>query len=339
MHIGHELEILVSEIFSKYGFKTDRQGHKKIHYYDVHAEINGAQFGIEVKYSRNNSFPTNRLSASMIKLKRDCLSSGIIPIIVIVNVVSEEQITRLEGSGSYCESDKLIIVDLQNLIYLIRDDENLKGRLMELLTFSVEEILPIKPEKLFLNNLNVPDRRESLKQNYLQSFKKWDPGSTSSSEYERLCVDALKYLFNDDLAIWEVQQKSNDDLYRFDLICKIKDRNNKEFWNMLENYFNTKYIIFEFKNYNEQITQKEIYTTEKYLYAKALRRVAIIISPSGAVENAQKACSGILRENGKLIINLNHCDMVKMLESKQQNESASEHLCELLDKKLIELEK
>lgn len=57
-------------------------------------------------------------------------------------------------------------------------------------------------------------------------------------------------------------------------------------------------MIFEFKNYSEPITQKEIYTTEKYLYAKALRCVGILIAANGYSENAQWAAKGCLRENG-----------------------------------------
>ncbi|MCR1918941.1 hypothetical protein NSA48_07820 [Frisingicoccus caecimuris] len=73
----------------------------------------------------------------------------------------------------------------------------------------------------------------------------------------------MKELFMDDLSIWKKQKKSNADLYRFDLLCKIKDDKVSPFWKFLEDFFNTKYIIFEFKNYKDAITQKEIYTTEK----------------------------------------------------------------------------
>ena len=91
-----------------------------------------------------------------------------------------------------------------------------------------------------------------------------------SGEYEKLCAKILKELFMDDLSIWKEQKKSNADLYRFDLICKIKDDKVSPFWKFLEDFFNTKYIIFEFKNYKDAITQKEIYTTEKYLDRKSV---------------------------------------------------------------------
>ena len=98
-------------------------------------------------------------------------------------------------------------------------------------------------------------------------------------------------------------------------------------------------VIFEFKNYKDVITQKEIYTTEKYLYAKALRCVAIIVSCNGSDENAKKAIKGTLRENGKLILNLSNRDLSNMLEYELNGNLASEYLYNVLDEMLIELEK
>ena len=149
----------------------------------------------------------------------------------------------------------------------------------------------------------------------------------------------LSSLFAADLGLWKDQQRSNEDLFRFDLICKIKDDIQEAFWRFIEKYFKSKYIIFEFKNYTGQITQKEIYTTDKYLYAKALRCVAIIISCNGEDKNAQKAIRGTLRENGKLILSISNRDMITMLEGKLKDISPAEYLYSKLDTMLVELDK
>ena len=98
-------------------------------------------------------------------------------------------------------------------------------------------------------------------------------------------------------------------------------------------------VSFLIKNYKEAITQKEIYTTEKYLYAKALRSVAIILSCHGADKNAEKAIRGALRENGKLIISISNEDIIHMLEAKKNNEEPSDDLYTMLDNMLMALEK
>ena len=88
-----------------------------------------------------------------------------------------------------------------------------------------------------------------------------------------------------------------------------------------------------------EITQKEIYTTEKYLYEKALRKVAIIISRKGSDESAKKAARGSLRELGKLIVCLSDEDVNKLIDMKNNKEEPADYLEALLDDMLMDLEK
>ena len=164
-------------------------------------------------------------------------------------------------------------------------------------------------------------------------------GKNHAKEYEKNCTEILKYLFADELTIFSNQKNSNRRLYFFDMICRIKNNNNSDFWSMMENYFNSKYIIFEYKNYVKKITQKEIYSTEKYLYAKALRSVAIIITCGGLNDNAMIAANGSLRENGKLILCITNEDLVNMIEAKERGDKPSDYLMDKLDNVLMELEK
>ena len=87
------------------------------------------------------------------------------------------------------------------------------------------------------------------------------------------------------------------------------------------------------------VTQNEIYTTEKYLYSKALRSVGIIISANGYNENAYWAAKGSLRENGKLILLLNTNDLIEMNQMKLKQNDPSVYLLDKLDELLLELEK
>ena len=107
----------------------------------------------------------------------------------------------------------------------------------------------------------------------------------------------------------------------------------------MEYYFHSKYIVFEFKNYNDKVTQKEIYTTERYLYSKALRNIAIIIAKNGFDENSVWAAKGSLREYGKLILPVSVAELKQMIELKRSQEDPSEFLLSKLDDLLVELEK
>ena len=165
-------------------------------------------------------------------------------------------------------------------------------------------------------------------------------GGESFREYENICTEILKNVLGEYLGLWAVQERSNNGLYRFDLCCKIKNGVNQDFFVTIQNQFNTKYIVFEFKNYEDKITQKEIYTTEKYLYAKALRSVAIIVSRKGADENALAAAKGCLRESGKLILCLSDEDLKELLRIKEKDEQPTAEFFEaMLDDLLIHLEK
>lgn len=94
------------------------------------------------------------------------------------------------------------------------------------------------------------------------------------------------------------------------------------------------------KTIEKEISQKEIYTTEKYLYEKALRRVAIIISRKGASKNALSAARGCLRENGKLIMCLSDQDLIELINIKEKEEQPTAEFFEvMLDDLLIQLEK
>lgn len=88
------------------------------------------------------------------------------------------------------------------------------------------------------------------------------------------------------------------------------------------------------------MSQEEIYTTEKYLYQKALRSVAVIVSRKGADKNALRTARGCLRENGKLILCLSDEDLLELLRIKEEaDRETAEYLGDMLDGMLIHLEK
>ena len=163
--------------------------------------------------------------------------------------------------------------------------------------------------------------------------------ASQSTDYEKLCTRVLTALFAQDLTLWQEQAQSDGGLFRFDLICKIKRDNRKDFWEVAERHFGSKYIIFEYKNYSGFVTQKEIFTTARYLYTKALRGVAIILSPNGLDPHADQARRGLLREDGKLILSLTNADLIHMLQMQEDGLEPSDMLADKLDELLIDLEK
>lgn len=148
--------------------------------------------------------------------------------------------------------DRFLVIDISALLYLVQDNEELKYRLLSLVEFTTEDI-EIKEPKEFLSLLDVVedetldsliDDNERIKQ-LLQEVNDWEQDKKTSAEYEKFCTKVLKILFLNDLTLWRKQQKSNDDLYRFDVICKIKDDVTRVlFGNFLKNTsdLNTSYL-------------------------------------------------------------------------------------------------
>lgn len=283
----------------------------------------------EIKYY-NSSFALTSKVRTACKRLSPFKADGV-PILVVANEVPDDV-------KSQCwEQFHVSIWDVGNLLWLFDELADIKNEFIASLDYSIEHIEPKPPTPDVFRK--APEGRKegpSWKEKLLHIV----PGREQFQAYESACIEILKYVLGDYLTLWEAQEPANDGLYRFDLCCKIKNGANQDFFDTIKHYFNTKYIVFEFKNYSKKITQKEIYTTEKYLYEKALRKVAIIISRSGADEHALQAARGSLRETGKLILCLSDNALLEMIDIKERGEQEpAEFLGVLLDDLLVHLEK
>ena len=319
---------MFADIFGKYLFKKC-QSVKIGKSVDFECNVQGKDICFELKiYNSNYAIEKNieRACAYLVSLKaKEDL------ILVVGNIVSKEIIEK------YFEKYKIHIWTLSNILWLFEEYPDIKNEFISLLTYSVDDLKLEKPcHSLFQEQRNI--KNEGTWKSKLLAIK---PGKGErSKEYEDICIEILKNVLGEYLGLWKVQESSNNGLYRFDLCCKIKNGVNQDFFDTIKNYFNTKYIVFEFKNYEKEISQKEIYTTEKYLYEKALRRVAIIISRKGASKNALSAARGCLRENGKLIMCLSDQDLIELINIKEKEEQPTAEFFEvMLDDLLIQLEK
>lgn len=281
-------------------------------------------FYFEVKYALTSK--TKRVLERLGELKE----TGI-PIMVVADELSAEE------KKAYFEQYGAHIWDVSNLLWLFEEYPDIKNEFIAFLECSTDDISPEAPD---IGMIQPPPASEPAELDLKERLLKITPGHARFREYESTCTEILKFVLGDYLTLWEEQETSNDGLYRFDLCCKIKNGANQDFFDTIKHYFNTKYIVFEFKNYKDKITQEEIYTTEKYLYEKALRKVAIVISRFGADDHALKAAKGTLRENGKLIICLSDNSLLEMIDIKMRgDQEPAEFLGAILDDILVHLEK
>ncbi|MBN8569195.1 MAG: restriction endonuclease [Ignavibacteria bacterium] len=214
-------------------------------------------------------------------------------------------------------------IDIESVfVDVVKNDKTLKDY------FDI--LVNSKPNKT--NTIDVHKRGDQL---YIE-LEKIEVGKTGWRKFELKCVEIFKYLFEEeDLDLWKEQNITDDNLHRHDLICRIKSKDT--FWQTLITSFQSRYILFEFKNYEDQIGQGQIYTTERYLYSKALRSVGFIVARNGINDSAVTAAKGALKEYGKLILILNMKDVKQMLDMKDDGDSPNYYLTDELDKWLIGL--
>lgn len=289
---------------------------------DIVAKKNEKRYCVEVKYAQITEKAIHQVCTK-------AEENDMYPILVTAQIIDKKRRDYYQDRYS-----DLVLIDISNLLYAVRENPKLRNELISTLAYSVEDIQPLEGS-IEINSLQHDNYTESL----IKEMDLCKAGRPMARKYEELCQKLLQNVFFDDLALWKEQQNANGELHRFDLLCRIKDGNQKTFWTILERYFNSKYIVFEFKNYNDAVTQKEIYTTEKYLYSKALRSVGIMIAANGYEENARWAAKGCLRENGKLILLLETKDLIEMNRLKEEQEDPSDYLQNKLDELLLELEK
>lgn len=343
-----EFEQLVASIFSHSGFKvenvnkifTTKNGRSLELDFSIFKD--NKKSAVEVKLYRSR-VPNNYYKKAALALELRIFELGFDSgVLVTTSVMPESLRQEIEDSG-------IVVINHFELIELATDSIELSEKLASFLS---ERRADFINNKKHYNKAKIIEKIQNAKQvgsykplsllkktpkqrDYCKELKAIIPGSSDFSSYEKKCVEILKYLFDHHLTGWKTQQSSNDNLNRFDLVTRV--RSDSDFWRFLSRELGSRYIIFEFKNYEDEIGQGEILTTEKYLHKTALRTVAFMVSRKGASSNAIKFAEGAMREHGKLIIVLEDDELCKMLSMKEQGDDPSEYLFEKVDDFLMSL--
>ena len=325
-------EMFIKCVFEKLGMVDITHENPIIQHYkyapDFIFVLEGKRYCIEVKIK----FSNNLLGKILENFHEFIKSENISGILVILDKVAGEYKKMVK------EKYGISIYDISNILYLIYDDENLQKDLNGLIGFSLDNVIP-EETSIKLDSNKIKYKEKYKRKNYIEELSDIEEGADKSKEYEVLIEKIVKDIFSNELTLFQRQSRTEDGINIFDMICKIKNGINDDFFTIVEKYYKTKYILFEFKNYSDVIKQGQICTTEKYLFETALRKVAIIITRHGIDKNGMKLAKGILRESGKLIIVLNDEDVKEMIRIHENGEKATTVLERKLDELLTTLEK
>jgi len=335
----HELENTIAEIFRRLGYEV-RQNEKYITQ-SIRREVDmiamdpvtEQKYIIEVKGRVSNEIlmlEGARIKSSL-ELVQKIEGGKCVPAVVVAYPVGES--LRTEFAKAYPD---VLLVDIANILFSLQGDTEYITKLKGILDYSTERITP----RDWDYSLKKDETKSSgIANELIAQIQNCKAGKTDANSFEEICVKILNYLLSDVCTKLNVQVPSNKNLFRFDAICRIKDGVKSPFCTIVERFFETKYLVFEFKNYRNRIKQTQVYTTEKYLYAKALRRVAIVVARNGVDENADWAAKGCLREEGKLILFLTKKDLISMIKLKDDNDDPTELLMQKVDSLFLNLEK
>jgi hypothetical protein len=363
---GYRFEVLVARLLGEHGFKVQSSLPVTLEDRRLRIEVdllltaeNGAKTVVEVKLYRSrapNPLDVNRacerLSAARAALNADHA-------MLVCNLPRKQMPNEADLPGG------VILLPFDDLISLSKSDVELFGALIELereLNSSLRDFdRPIElasgrdpsDASSALSSLGLvverpggpppppPRRGHDLAQELLEipagKGKRVTLTSGRSAVpwalFEEVCLEALKYIFEDILDRWQKQKAVAGEANRFDAVAKITG--DDVFSRTLIEDFSSRYVLFEFKNYSERVRPNLVHITEKYLFPKALRATAIMISPKGLHPDATSATHGALRDAGKLVLDLKVEHLCDMLEAKDNGTTPSAAMERLLDEFLL----
>ncbi|WGE36659.1 PD-(D/E)XK nuclease domain-containing protein [Actinobacillus genomosp. 1] len=328
MSLGMHFEKIVYEIFKLYNFSnlekvTSIENTK--YRADIVFSVNTKRYIVEIKYYRTKGLQEQLLRRAIDQLREYTqYSINYHPVLIVPNMLSEKDKDILKRQYS-----DVIFIGGNDLI-LSCTNNHLLSELKSVIDF---DITPSILGKSISDIFNVSSIHLNNQNNDATSFimelNEINPGKVDCYIYEKLCSDIINFLFGENIINKKTQKKTDDGLSRYDFIARISPKT--AFWEFIVNEIGSRYVIFEFKNYQEEIRQGQILTTEKYLLSLALRKVAFIFCRKKASESANIMLRGALRESGKVIFIIDDEDLIKMLEMKESGSEPSDYLFQKAD--------
>lgn len=337
---GFELEALCRDILAANGWQVVPSGSLLDNGIDIIAKepTKNERIAFEVKYTRNPVYPTSALLISSERLIENARKEGIDKAVLIVATdikteIKERvenlykiQILSLDDLLSLASIEVVLLVKLVKMCEIDLSDRNLDSNINNI----------IRPKKINKSmETNALHDNELIGMKLIESLRDIPLGKDGCYRFEDTASEILKYVFDGNLTGWHKQKRTTDDLHRYDMVCRVID--NSTVWKFISQNLDSRYVLIEFKNYTDKIGQAQVYSTEKYLYEKAKRKVCFLISRKGPSDNAIVACQGAMREHGKLILNLDENMLIDLINSKILGDDPNELLFEKVDKFLMEL--
>jgi len=140
-------------------------------------------------------------------------------------------------------------------------------------------------------------------------------GSGAWRDYELACTDALSYIFSPDLAAPEIQSRSDDGLDILDAIYPIRAVDGP--WSLIRAEYTTRFAVAEFKNYCDEIGQRQVESIAQYLWAPARRSFGMLVSRKAPSSSAIAQRRREWLDVQKCIVFLSDDNLLEMLQIRE----------------------
>jgi len=305
-----EIEELVSELFVRMGYSVKRQVRLNFVHVDMVVEgPDGQTLPIDIKLSKR-PLDTKVVRDAFLHLRSTAFdAASVFPLLIAIPGITPQAKDFVANQGAFT------VWESAEIIHRAQQFPDIGARLVSLI--GATQVAPIEKE------VSPDGEGQGLiaRLDFHRLGLKITP-----KEYEVLCQQVFAYVFDPYLYDFRRQAETTDGANRYDFICRIKPGN--DFWDSVRSDFRTRAILFECKNYSEQITADQVYSTERYLFSTALRTVCFLISPLGPDDGCKRAAQGAMREAGKLIVLLSNDDLIQLVRLSEEKGAAENYLDE-----------
>lgn len=163
-------------------------------------------------------------------------------------------------------------------------------------------------------NYGYYQKKEQIFINKLHGCK---PGREDWSKYQKLIGEVLTFLFCPPLLCPISEKSDTSGANRRDFI--FPNYCDKGFWSYLQSRYSADYIVIDAKNYQKNITKREVLQIANYLKKHGPGLFGIIITRNGVSESASYTLKEVWALHKKMIVILQDYDIEQMLLEKLTN--------------------
>ena len=205
------------------------------------------------------------------------------------------------------------IIDLRNFISSQKTIDFLVNvnKISEEVAKAINNSLSFYPPSQYLQ-LTALEPQKVQEPPLISKLKCCPMGKEHWKEFEDACEEILEYLFVPALNPPFVQDRTEFDLQRRDLIFDIP-YDTTTFWNLIRLSHKSSAVIVECKNFSGKLPPNEVVITSKYFGEKRCGLFGLIITREGLNESAVKEQKRLWKEDNKMIICLEDKDLIKMI--------------------------